>query len=689
MKQYPAAKIKNLAVVGHGSSGKTTLVEALLNMAGCTDRLGTIADGNTVCDYDPEEVKRKVSINLALAPYEYQGVKINLLDTPGLFDFTTGLYEGVRAADSVLVTISGKSGVTVGAKKAYKLAKKQNKSRMIFVGKLDRDSADFYKILEQLKATFGPSVFPLSVPFGSDKKIEGYIDLLEMKAYQYANGKATEVPMPQSEHRIDGLIEAISEAVAETDEALFEKFFSGEAFTHEELIKGVKDGVKAGSITPVYCGSAITLEGIDILMRAIAELLPSAQEAAGETGANPNGDPVEVACGEDGPLVAYVFKTIADPFIGKMSFVKVISGKLAAGTDALNMTTQSSEKIGKLLYLRGKKQEDTSSIPAGDIGVVAKLSASTGDTLCSGTEVILEKAKHDAPCYSMAILPKTKGDESKISQAISRLLEEDASLSFELNTETHQQVISGLGEQHLDVVVAKLKAKFGVDVALEPPIVAYRETIQKKVLVQGKHKKQSGGHGQYGDVWIEFEPCDSEDLVFEQRVVGGAVPKNYFPAVEKGLRESVQHGILARYPVVNLKATLTDGSYHPVDSSEMSFKTAASLAFKAGMQQASPVLLEPIGHLTVTVPDANTGDMMGELNKRRGRVLGMNPAEDGMSVIDAEVPMSEMHDFATLLRQMAQGSGSFTLAFERYEQLPNMLVAGVIGKARALFGGEE
>lgn len=688
MKQFSADKIRNVAIVGHGGSGKTTLAEAILYQNGASDRFGTIADGTTVCDYDPEEIKRKASISLAVAPYEYKGVKVNLLDTPGLFDFSTGLYEGIRAADSVLLTISGKSGVTVGAKKAYKLAKKLGKSRMIFVSKMDRESADFYKVLEQLKSTFGPSVFPLSVPFGTDKKIEGYVDLIQMKAYAYTDGKAAEIPMPQSEHRIDGLVAAISEAVAETDEALFEKFFSGEKFTQEELIKGVQDGIKAGSITPVYCGSSLTFEGLDLLMDAIAELLPSAAEASGED-AEDGGKTTSVECSENAPTSAFVFKTVADPFIGKLSYVKVISGKLLPGTDMLNMTTGETEKIGKLIYLRGKKQEDAPALVAGDIGAIAKLSSNTGDTLCSDMKAAYSKAAFDAPCYSMAILAKAKGDESKIAQGIARLLEEDGSLSYEVNTETHQQIISGLGEQHLDVVVAKLKTKFGVDIGLEPPIVAYRETIQKKVRVQGKHKKQSGGHGQYGDVWIEFEPCDSDDMIFEQKVVGGAVPKNYFPAVEKGLRESVQHGILAGYPVVGLKATLVDGSYHPVDSSEMSFKTAASLAYKAGLQQASPVLLEPIGHLTVNVPDANTGDMMGELNKRRGRVLGMSPAEDGMSVIDAEVPMSEMHDFATLLRQMAQGSGSFSFVFERYEQLPNQLVAGVIEQARALFGNED
>lgn len=688
MKQYTSNQIKNVAVAGHGGSGKTTLVEALLFKTGASDRLGTVADGNTVCDYDPEEIRRKASISLAVAPYEYRNMKVNLLDCPGLFDFSTGLYEGVQAAGSVLITISGKSGVTVGAKKAYKLAKKKGKSRVIFVSKLDRESADFYKVLEQLKATFGPSVCPLVVPIMEDKKVVCYVDLIHMKAYRYEGGKASEVPVPQTDHRIDGLIAAISEAVAETDEELFEKFFSGEQFTHEELAKGLHEGIKNGSLTPVFCGSAQTLEAIDLLLDGIAKFLPTAEEMTGTVGSDANGDPVDIACNAEGPLVAQVFKTVADPFIGKLSYIKVISGTMTSGMEAVNMASGQSEKIGKLIYMRGKKQEEAANVVAGDIAAVAKMNAATGDTLCAGTSVILERAKYDAPCYSMAIMPKAKGDESKVAQGVLRLLEEDASLAFVNNAETHQQVITGLGEQHLDVVAAKLKSKFGADVVMEPPIVAYRETIQKKVKVQGKHKKQSGGHGQYGDVWIEFEPYEGEDLLFDQKVVGGAVPKNFFPAVEKGLRESIAHGILAGYPVVGLKATLMDGSYHPVDSSEMAFKTAASIAYKAGLQQASPVLLEPIGHLTVTVPDSNTGDMMGELNKRRGRVLGMSPDEDGTSVIEADVPMSEMHDFATLVRQMTQGSGTFSFAFERYEQLPNQLAADVIAHARAISGEE-
>ncbi|MBC8610623.1 elongation factor G [Massilimaliae timonensis] len=690
MKQYNANNIKNIAIVGHGGSGKTTLAEALLYSTGAADRLGTIADGTTVCDYDPEEIKRKASVSMAAASFEYKGCKVNLLDAPGLFDFVGGMSEAIRAADSVIVTISGKSGLTTGGKKAYRMAKKQGKARMIYVGKLDRESSDFYKVLEQLKTEFGPSICPLVVPFVEDHKVQCYIDLVDMKAFRYENGKATEVEMPQSEHRIDGLITAISEAVAETDDDLFEKYFSGEKFTQDELLRGIRKGVRLGDITPVFCGSSTELDGIDVVLKGIQMLLPNALEAAIETAFDAEGNEVGVSCDEDKDLVAYVFKTVADPFVGKLSFVKVISGKLSPESAPKNSETGEVEKMGKLLFLHGKKQEDTKLIPAGDIGAVTKLAANTGDTLYEGAQVTLQKADFPQPCYSMAVLPVNKGDESKISQGIKRLLEEDLTLGYSHNHETHQRIISGLGEQHLDVVVSKLKSKFGVDVTLEPPMVAYRETIRKKVKVEGKHKKQSGGHGQFGHVWIEFEPCDSDELVFEEKVFGGAVPKGYFPAVEKGLKEAMVKGVVAGYPMVGLKATLVDGSYHPVDSSEMSFKMAASLAYKAGIPQASPVLLEPIGNLKVTVPDEHTGDMMGELNKRRGRVMGMNPSEeeDGMTVIEAEVPMSEMADFATVVRQMTQGSGSFTFVFERYEQLPGQLEGKVIEEAKKLFADE-
>lgn len=687
MRQYLAGKIRNVAIAGHGSSGKTSLAEALLFKAGATDRLGKVADGNTVCDFDAEEIRRKVSVSSAVAPFAWGSVKINLIDTPGLFDFAAGMYEGVRPAESVLIVVSARSGVTVGAQKAYKLADSMGKSKMFFVNKMDAEHADFYKVLEDLKASFGPSICPLVVPVVEDHKVQCYINLVDNKAYKYnEKGEPTEVAMPDIAHRFEGLIGAISEAVAETDEALFEKFFSGERFTRDEIIKGIHNGVHTGAITPVLCGSAVTLEGIDMLLDSLVDHLPSAWEAGSETAQDASGETVEIACTDEAPLAAYIFKTVADPFVGKLSYFKVVSGKLSSEVIPVNSRTGEQERLGKLIYMTGKKQEDTAFITAGDIGAVTKLSgAVTGDTLCDPKKVVsFERVEFPEPCLSMAVKVKNKGDEGKVAQGMQRLIEEDPSIGFEQNAETHQQVISGLGEQHLDVIVSKLKSKFGVDIGLTKPRVAYRETIRKPVKVQGKHKKQSGGHGQYGDVWIEFSPYDGEGLLFEENVFGGSVPKNFFPAVEKGLQDCVKHGILAGYPMVGLKAVLVDGSYHPVDSSEMAFKTAASLAYKAAMPQASPALLEPIGNLKVYVPDSNTGDIISELNKRRGRVLGMNPDEEGMQVIEGEVPMSEMGDFSTVLRSTTQGRGSFTLKFERYELLPSQLEAAVIEEAKKM-----
>ena len=691
MRQYLAGKIRNVAIAGHGGSGKTSLAEALLFKAGATDRLGKTTDGNTVCDFDSEEIKRKVSLSSAVAPFAWGSVKINLIDTPGLFDFAAGFYEGVRAAESVLIRVSARSGVTVGAQKAYKLAEKMGKSKIFFVNKMDTENADFYKVLEELKAQFGPSVCPLVVPVMNDHKVDCYVSLVDNKAYRYnAKGEPSEVAIPDMEHRLEGLKVAVSEAVAETDEALFEKYFSGEQFTRDEIIKGIHDGVHNGTITPVLCGSAVTLEGIDMLLDSLVDHLPSAWEAGAEMAEDADGEPVEIPCTDEAPLAAYIFKTVADPFVGKLSYFKVVSGKLSGDVIPVNSRTGEPERLGKLIYVIGKKQEDTAFITAGDIGAVTKLgSAITGDTLCGPKKVVsFQRTQFPEACLSMAVKVKQKGDEGKVAQSMARLMEEDPTIKFEQNNETKQQIISGLGEQHLDVIVSKLKSKFGVDITLEKPRVAYRETIRKTVKVQGKHKKQSGGHGQYGDVWIEFSPCDSEDLVFEENVFGGSVPKNFFPAVEKGLQECVKKGVLAGYPMVGVKAVLLDGSYHPVDSSEMAFKMAASLAYKAGIPQAGPVLLEPIGHLCAYVPDGNTGDMISELNKRRGRVLGMNPSEDGLQMVEGEVPMSEMGDFATVLRSMTQGRGYFTLNFERYEQLPSQLEAAVISEAKALADAE-
>lgn len=680
MKQFNAKKIKNIALVGHGGSGKTSVAESMIYLAGSTDRLGKINDGNTVCDFDPEEIRRKVSVVTAVAPIEWKGYKINLMDTPGLFDFEGGVCEGIRAADTALVVVSGKNGVNVGTEKAVKAASKAGLSKVFFVNGLCDESARFYRVFETLKAAFGPSVCPVVVPYIVDGKANCYINLLEYKAYLYENGKVSQTAMPDMGNRLDGLRTAIYEAVAETSEEMFEKYFSGEEFTPEEVIVGVSRGVKDGTISPVFCGDAQNTFGIDQLLNGLTWLAPTAEEKGGEIGVDVDGEPVELSVNENAAAAAIVFKTVADPFVGKLSYFKVISGKVAPDIPLINMRTGATERIGKVMVVKGKKQEDMDYIGAGDIGAVAKLAGTnTGDTLCApARKVVLDGVDYPNPSFKMAIMPKNKGDEDKVAQALARIAEEDPTIKFENNTETKQMLLSGLGEQHLDVVISKIKSKFGVEVELKEPKVAYRETIRKKVQVQGRHKKQSGGHGQFGDVWIEFEPCDSDSLEFAERVVGGAVPKGFFPAVEKGLRESIKKGPLAGYPVVGLKATLYDGSYHPVDSSEMSFKMAASIAYKNGMPLANPTLLEPIGSLKATVPDGNMGDVMGEVNKRRGRVLGMSPGDDGMQVVEAEVPMAEMHDFTTFIRQITQGRGSFTFEFERYEEAPSNVAQKVI-----------
>lgn len=680
---YTQENIRNLLISGHGGSGKTSLVEALVYYTKGTDRLGRTDDGNTVCDFDPEEIRRRASLSLALASAEYSDTKLNLIDVPGLFDFELGIHEGMPAADGAVICVSARDGLEVGSKKAYKLAHKYHKPTMFYVSKIDVENADFYKVFEELKAEFGPSICPVVVPV---EQAGGriYINLIKMEAYSYVGGAAHTVPMPSFGHRLDGLVEAMSEAVAETDEELMEKFFSGEAFTQEELQRGVKAGIKAGSITPVFCGSSTKLDCIDAMLHYMKHLMPSPAEAGAAQGENADGEPIELACDAAGPLAVYAFKTVADPFVGKLSYVKVLSGVLKADSPVVNSRTGESERLGKLLFIRGKKQIDTDAICAGDIGAVTKLAATrTGDTLCAPGKIFkLPAPEFPVPTYSMALKVKQKNDEGKISGAIARLIEEDCTLSYKMNTETLQQVISGLGEQHLDVVASKLKSKFGVEVELTQPRIAYRESLRKKVKKQGRHKKQSGGHGQFGDVWIEFEPTDSEELVFEENVFGGAVPKNFFPAVEKGLQEAVAHGVLAGYPVVGLKATLVDGSYHPVDSNEQSFRMAAKIAYKAALPEAGPVLLEPIGALKAVVPDSGTGDVMGEVNKRRGRVLGMSGSGDGMQLIEAEVPMGEMHDFTTFIRSLTRGEGSFTFEFVRYEQLPSQLEGKVVEEAK-------
>lgn len=691
MKSYDNTKIKNIAIAGHAGSGKTTLTEALLYSAGVTDRFGKVLDGNTVSDYTAEEIARKCSVYTSLSCYEKDDLKVNLLDTPGLIDYEQSMVEGISACGCCMITVSGKSGVKVGTHKAYNYAKKMGKPTMFVVTKLDDENANFNNVLTQLKTEFGPTVCPVVFPVVANHKIVSYVNLIEMKAYKYEDGKAVETDMPTAEvsdkmeYRIDGLIEAISEAVAESDEELMEKFFSGESFTQKELVDGIHKGLNQGVITPVTCVAAATLEGIDMLMKEITLLLPAPAEKEDKPATDGNGEIVEIACEPDAPLAASVFKTVADPFVGKMSYIRVQSGVLKSNTEVVNAATGASEKIGKLYFLVGKKQIETNEVGCGDICAAVKLSANTGDTLCDASRVVsFERPTFPKPTYRVAVRAAAQKDESKISGAIARVLEEDMSLRYEQDPGTLEMILSTLGGLHLDSVIGKLKRDFGVDVVTSVPKIAYKETIRKKVKVQGKHKKQSGGHGQYGDVWIEFEPCITDELIFETRVVGGAVPKNFFPAVEKGLQECVQHGVLAGYPVVGVKAVLVDGSYHDVDSSEMAFKTAASIAFKDGIPKAEPMLLEPVGNLTVSVPDDKTGDVIGEINKRRGRVMGMIPSETekGMTDVTAEVPIAEMNDFTLTLRQMTQGQGSFDLEVARYDQLPANLVTAVIASAK-------
>lgn len=686
MKTYTSNNIRNIAVVGHGGKGKTTLCEAMLYVAGATDRLGKVAEGNTVLDFDAEERRRKSSVSSAMAAIEWDNTKLNIIDAPGLFDFEGGVAEAVRAAEAVLIVTSAGSGVDVGTEKAFNEAEKKGIAKFFAITKTDSDHRNFYKTFEALKEVYGNKLCPTIIPYMEGNITKCYVNLMTGMAFEYdADGNAKKVDVP-NDPVIEEMTSAFMEAVATTDEALMDKFFEGEKFTQEEILKGLCLGIFDGSIYPVYAVSGLTAAGVDQLLYGLAWSVPGAFGYAGETATTEDGEEVILPCDDKGPLAAICFKTVADPFVGKMSFFKVVSGKLTSETQAYNFRTEAIEKMGKIVTVKGGKQEDAKEIIAGDIGVVTKLqSVKTGDTLCDPKNKLkLKGVDFPKPCLSMAVVVSKKGEEEKVAQGLQRLMEEDPTITFALNKETRQQILSGLGEQHLDVIVSKLKNKFGVEVTLEAPKVAYRETIRKAVEAQGKHKKQSGGHGQFGDVWIKFEPCDSDSLIFETAVVGGAVPKNYFPAVEKGLQECVLKGFAAGYPMVGLKATLYDGSYHPVDSSEMAFKTAASLAFKAAMPNASVAILEPVGTLTVVLPNDNLGDIMGDVTKRRGRVLGTNPAQSGMQELVAEVPMAEMGDFTTVLRSITAGRGSYTLEFARYEQAPQTVADKVIADRAAI-----
>ncbi len=672
MKTYNANDIRNIVLAGHSGRGKTTLAEAMLYVAKATDRLGRVADGNTVLDYDAEEKRRKASIATAMAAFEWNNAKINLLDTPGLFDFAGGVSEGIRAAETAIIVLAAGSDIDVGAEKAYKAANARGIAKFFAVTRCDAENTNFYKTFDAIKAEYGAPVCPVVVPYMEGDAVKAYVDFATGKAYTYANGKATEVAMPADDN-IEEMKAAFTEAVASADEELMEKFFMEEPLTADEISKGLKAGIANGDIYPVFACSGYNADAVDLILNTIVVSAPDATKAAEKVDAS-------------APVEAIAFKTVDDRF-GKMTFFKVINGKLSGAVPAYNSRTESQEKIGKMVFLKGDKQEDTTEIVAGDIGIVTKLdSFKTGDTLCAPkADVTLEGVNYPNPCLSMAVRSKKKGEEDKVAAGLNRIAIEDPTVTFVTNAETHEQILSVLGEQHLDSVVNKLKNKFNVEVELTTPKVAYRETISAVYDAHGRHKKQSGGSGQFGDVWIRFEPMEGDGFEFLDEVVGGAVPRNFIPSVEKGLRNAIEKGPLTGSKVVGIRAALHDGQSHPVDSNDMAFQTAARLAFKEAMQNAKPKILEPYGILKAYMPGDNLGDIMGDVTKRRGRVLGMGPSEEDPKIqeLTAEVPMAEMGDFATVLRSVTIGRGYFSIDFDHYEVAPNDVAQKVIEEAKA------
>ncbi|OUQ19642.1 elongation factor G [Lachnoclostridium sp. An138] len=677
MSIYTTDKIRNVVLLGHGGCGKTSLVEAMAYASGLTTRIGKVADGNTISDYDKEEIKRKFSITTSVVPIIWEGCKINVLDAPGYFDFVGEAEEAVSAADAAIIVVSGKAGVEVGTQKAWELCEKYKLPRMFFVSEMDVDHASFRQVVEDLTEMYGKKIAPFYQPIRENEKFVGYINVCKMEGRRFTDiGKREPCPIPEySKENLAICREALMDAVAETSEEFMERYFNGEEFTFGEIRAAMKFNVCDGDIIPVSMGSSTEIRNIHNLLNDIVELFPSPDKKACNGINMKTNEIFEANYDFSKSKSAYVFKTIVDPFIGKYSLIKVSSGVIKSDDTLYNQERETEEKLSKLYIMQGNKPIEVTELHAGDIGAIGKLTSTrTGDTLSTkAVPVLYGKTEISKPYTYKRYRTKNKGDEDKVSQALARMMEEDLTLKSVNDSENRQTLLYGMGDQHLDVVVSKLADKFKVEVELERPKVAFRETIRKKADVDSKYKKQSGGHGQYGHVKMTFEPSGDLETpyVFEQIVVGGAVPKNYFPAVEKGIQESVTKGPLAGYPVVGVKAVLYDGSYHPVDSSEMAFKTATIQAFKKGFMEANPVLLEPIVTMTVTVPDKYTGDVMGDLNKRRGRVLGMNPVTGGKQEVVADVPMTEIFGYSTDLRSMTGGSGEFSYEFARYEQAPS------------------
>lgn len=689
MKEYKINNLRNVGIIGHGGSGKTSLMESLLFHTKEIDRIGRVEDGTTVSDYDPEEKKRQGSISTSVAHCEWKDVKINLVDIPGYFDFEGEMIEGLSAIDMAMITVCGVAGIQVGTEKAWDFAKERNLPRAIFINKLDRENSNFEKVLQQLKDKFGVSVVPIQYPIGKEADFKGVVNIISDRAriFNPKTQAMDDADVPKElEAKVSECKQMLMEAVAETDEELLDKYFTDGELSKEDIYHGLIRAASKGDICPIMCGSALTSVGTETLLEDIVECFPSPIETNSYMAKDVANDAyISVKITEDEPFSALVFKTIVDPFIGKLSMFRVITGSAKSDTTVYNSSKTKEEKVGLLYFLKGKKQYPTKEIKAGDIGAVAKLQyTSTGDSLCAPErKVVYDRLSFPMPVYSRAVIPNSKGDEDKISSGLTKLLEEDPTFSISRDVENAEIVISGLGATHLEVIVSKLKSKFGADVTLRMPKTPYRETIRKMADVQGKHKKQSGGHGQYGDVKVKFEPRKDgvDDLDFVDAVVGGAVPRQYIPAVEKGLRECIHHGVLAGYPVIRLKATLHDGSYHPVDSSEMAFKIASSLAYKKGLSEAEPVLLEPVMYIEVDVPDEYMGDIMADINKKRGRILGMEPIPKGQRVM-GEVPQAELYNYATDLRSITAARGTFRTRFERYEEVPAELVPRIVEAAK-------
>lgn len=684
MNIYTSEKIRNVVLLGHGGCGKTTLVEAMALTTGVTKRQGKIEEGNTISDYDKEEVKRLFSISTTLVPIIFEDTKINFLDTPGYFDFVGEVEEGLNAADAAVIVISAKSGVEVGTKKAWDYCEKHNLPRMFFVTDMDDDNASYRQVVEDLTELYGKKIAPFHVPIRENEKFVGFVNVVKMAGRRFTTmGNYEECPIP--DYTVENLTkfrETLLDAVAETSEELMEKYFAGEEFTQEEISLALRNNVFDGSVVPVLMGSGINAQGTTMLLQAIEKYFPAPNQRE-KVGTSLKGNqPFKADYDESKPMSAQVFKTIADPFIGKFSLIKVYSGILKSDSTIFNTDKETEEKLSRLYVLRGKEQIEVNELHAGDIGAIGKLSDTvTSDTISTkANPIVYDRFEAPQPYTCQRFKTKNKGDDDKVSQALAKLMDEDLTLKVINDKENRQTLLYGMGDQQLEVVVSKLLTKYKVEIEVMKPRVPFRETLRKKVKVQGKYKKQSGGHGQYGDVHIEFEPSGDMEkaYIFEEKVFGGAVPKNYFPAVEKGIAECVIKGPVAGYPVVGLKATLVDGSYHPVDSSEMAFKMATIQAFKQGFMDASPVLLEPIASLKVVVPDKYTGDIMGDLNKRRGRVLGMNPTGNSKQEVVADIPMSELYGYSTDLRSMTGGAGDFSYEFARYEQAPSDIQQKVI-----------